>query len=311
MSRIVVAVSGNELQGSPQEQVKKSLEVARSVAPLVKEGHQVVLCPGNGPQVGMLSLVFEKGQEAGYSPLMPLPECTAMTQGYMGFYLQNAMDQALDEIGAKKGPTIAMLMQIIVDPADPEFSSPSRHVGEFYSEKRARELMKETGDLYAPDRGRGWRRLVPSPVPVDICEKKTLARLLLHNQVVVTGSGGGIPVVATKDGYKGVPAVVDKDYAAQKVAEAVGANCLMVLTNVDRVCLDYGAPGERPLDVMTPREAQQWIREDKFAAHGMRRKVDACSKFVSSAPDREAVIGPIHRVLDAYAGRTGTRIRQS
>lgn len=310
MSRIVVAVSGNALGEGQEEAAARTLDVARSIAPLVKDGHQVILCPGNGPQVGMISLVFDTGHEAGTSPPMPLPECTAMTQGYMGFQMQNAMDRALNEIGAGKRPTAAMLMQVVVSADDPAFSNPTRHVGESYTEKCARSLMARTGFKYSQDGEKGWRRVVPSPAPVDICEKKTLSRLLDHSDVVVAALGGGIPVVAGEDGYQGVSAVVGKDYAAEKVAEDEQAECLLILTGIDCVRLGYGTPQERAVPAMTPEDAKDWLAKGEFKTSGMRRKVDACRRFALSAPGRWAAIGPVSRAADTYAGLAGTRISQ-
>ena len=241
MKRIVVALGGNALGNSPEEQLERVRVTAEAVVSVVKAGYEVIVCHGNGPQVGMINLAFDKGNEAGIVPYMSLPECTAMSQGYIGYHLQQAIDQELMRNGIEDTVVITMLTQVIVDENDPAFENPTKPIGSYYDEATARRLMEETGYQYKEDAGRGWRRVVPSPEPVSIYERISLNTLINAKHVVIAGGGGGIPVVREEGcGYHGVPAVVDKDLAAEKLAELVNADVFVILTAVDRVAINFG-----------------------------------------------------------------------
>lgn len=309
MKRIVIALGGNALGNTSDEQLERVRITAEAVVDIVKEGYEVIVCHGNGPQVGMINLAFEKGHEAGLVPEMHLPECTAMSQGYIGYHLQQAIDQALVKNGINDTVVITMLTQVIVDPQDPAFQNPTKPIGGYYKEEEANRLMAETGQKYVEDSGRGYRRVVPSPQPVSIYERISLNTLINANHVVIAGGGGGIPVVKEADGsYHGVAAVVDKDLAAEKIAELVEADAFVILTAVDRVSLHFGKPDQKDLDQITLKEAEQYVKEGHFAAGSMLPKVKAAMKFIENKEDGISVICSLEKVSEALSGSTGTRI---
>lgn len=309
MKRIVIALGGNALGNTSEEQLERVRITAEAVVDIVKEGYEVIVCHGNGPQVGMINLAFEKGHEAGLVPEMHLPECTAMSQGYIGYHLQQAIDQALVKNSINDTVVITMLTQVIVDPQDLAFKNPTKPIGGYYNEEEANRLMAETGQKYVEDSGRGYRRVVPSPQPVSIYERISLNTLINANHVVIAGGGGGIPVVKEADGsYHGVAAVVDKDLAAEKIAELVDADAFVILTAVDRVSLHFGKPDQKDLDQITLKEAEQYVKEGHFAAGSMLPKVKAAMKFIENKEDGISVICSLEKVSEALSGNTGTRI---
>jgi len=308
MKRIVIALGGNALGDTPAEQLERVKITAKTVAKVVKAGYEVVVCHGNGPQVGMINLAFSKASEAGHVPSMPFPECTAMSQGYIGYHLQQAIDQALIEAGIDDTVVITMLTQVIVDENDPAFKNPTKPIGTYYDEATAKRLMEETGDKYVEDAGRGWRRVVASPVPVSIYERISLNTLINANHVVIAGGGGGIPVKEPNGSYHGVPAVVDKDLAAEKLAELVSADSLVILTAVDKVAINFGKPNQQLLDRMTIEEAEKYIEEGHFAPGSMLPKVKAAMQFAKSGDNRKAVICSLEKADEALNGTTGTEI---
>jgi carbamate kinase len=309
VKRIVIALGGNALGNTSEEQLERVRITAEAVVDIVKEGYEVIVCHGNGPQVGMINLAFEKGHEAGLVPEMHLPECTAMSQGYIGYHLQQAIDQALVKNSINDTVVITMLTQVIVDPQDPAFQNPTKPIGGYYKEEEANRLMAETGQKYVEDSGRGYRRVVPSPQPVSIYERISLNTLINANHVVIAGGGGGIPVVKEADGsYHGVAAVVDKDLAAEKIAELVDADAFVILTAVDRVSLHFGKPDQKDLDQITLKEAEQYVKEGHFAAGSMLPKVKAAMKFIENKEDGISVICSLEKVSEALSGTTGTRI---
>lgn len=309
MKRIVIALGGNALGKTPEEQIERVKVTAKTIADIVKSGYQVVVCHGNGPQVGMINLAFEKASEAGHVPTMPFPECTAMSQGYIGYHLQQAIDQALIESGINDIVVITMLTQVIVNKDDPAFSNPTKPIGTYYDENTAQKLMQETGNKYVEDSGRGWRRVVPSPIPVSIYERISLNTLINANHVVIAGGGGGIPVVKEPNGsYHGIAAVVDKDLAAEKLAELVSADFLVILTAVDKVAINFGKPNQQLLDKMTIEQAEKYIKEGHFAPGSMLPKVKAAMQFVKSGKGKKAIICSLEKADQALKGTTGTEI---
>ncbi|MBN7773871.1 carbamate kinase [Clostridium aminobutyricum] len=309
MKRIVIALGGNALGNTPEEQLERVKISAQTVVNVVKAGYEVVVCHGNGPQVGMINRAFEKAHEAGHVPDMPFPECTAMSQGYIGYHLQQAIDQALIENGINDVVVITMLTQVIVDDKDPAFQNPTKPIGTYYDEATAKKLMEESGYKYVEDSGRGWRRVVASPVPVSIYERISLNTLINANHVVIAGGGGGIPVVKEPNGsYHGVPAVVDKDLAAEKLAELVSADSLVILTAVDRVAINFGKPNQQLLERMTIEEAEKYIEEGHFAPGSMLPKVKAAMQFAQSGENRKAIICSLEKADEALKGLTGTEI---
>ncbi len=309
VKRIVIALGGNALGNTSEEQLERVRITAEAVAAIVKEGFQVVVCHGNGPQVGMINLAFEQGSESGIVPRMELPECTAMSQGYIGYHLQQAIDQALVKNGINDIVVITMLTQVIVDQNDPGFKNPLKPIGGYYSKEEAMRLTKETGHTYAEDSGRGYRRVVASPRPVSIYERISLNTLINSNHVVIAGGGGGIPVVKEAGGsYHGVPAVVDKDLAAEKLAELIDADAFVILTAVDRVSIRFGKPDQKDLDQITLKEAEAYAAEGHFAPCSMLTKVHAAMEFIKAKENGTSLICSLEQVTDALKGKTGTRI---
>lgn len=309
VKRIVIALGGNALGNTSEEQLERVRITAEAVAAIVKEGFQVVVCHGNGPQVGMINLAFEQGSESGIVPRMELPECTAMSQGYIGYHLQQAIDQALVKNGINDIVVITMLTQVIVDQNDPGFKNPLKPIGGYYSKAEAMRLTKETGHTYAEDSGRGYRRVVASPRPVSIYERISLNTLINSNHVVIAGGGGGIPVVKEAGGsYHGVPAVVDKDLAAEKLAELIDADAFVILTAVDRVSIRFGKPDQKDLDQITLKEAEAYAAEGHFAPGSMLPKVQAAMEFIKAKENGTSLICSLEQVTDALKGKTGTRI---
>ena len=309
MARIVVALGGNALGNSPAEQREKAEKAAETLAGLIEQGHEIVVAHGNGPQVGMINLGLSYAAQSGVIRAeIPFPECGAMSQGYIGYHLQNAVLRALRERGLEKN-VCTVVTQVEVDAADPAFQNPSKPVGAFYSEAEAAARMAAGDGVYQEDAGRGWRRVVPSPQPVDIVEKESVLTLLRSGCVVIACGGGGIPVVKKGKGdYEGVAAVIDKDYASACLAEVISADFLFILTAVDRVCVNFKRPDQREVREMTADEAERYDAEGQFAPGSMLPKVRAAVKFARSAPGRRAVICSLEKATLALSGKSGTLV---
>ena len=309
MARIVVALGGNALGDTPARQRERAAEAAEALAELAAQGHELVVTHGNGPQVGMIRLAMSRAAaEGAIKAELPLPECGAMSQGYIGYHLQSALLRALRERGLP-GKVCTLVTQVEVDPADPAFQNPTKPVGAFYTEAEARARMAAGEGLYREDAGRGWRRVVPSPLPRDIVEKESVLALLREGFVVVACGGGGIPVVKNAAGdCEGVSAVIDKDYAAELLAEETGAELLLILTAAERVCLNFNRPDQREVAEMTADEAEQYLAEGQFAPGSMLPKVRAAVDFVRSAPGRRAVICSLEKAAPALRGESGTLV---
>lgn len=309
MARIVAALGGNALGNTPAEQRDKAAEAAKALVGLIRQGHEIVVSHGNGPQVGMIHLGLSRAAADGaIAAEMPFPECGAMSQGYIGYHLQNALLRQLraEELGQN---VCTLVTQVEVDPADPAFSHPSKPVGAFYTESEAAARMAAGDGVYKEDAGRGWRKVVPSPLPSDIVEKESVLALLDAGFVVIACGGGGIPVVRSgKGSYEGVPAVIDKDFASERLAEVTGADFLFILTAVDRVCVDFNTPRQRELKTLTADEAERYIAEGQFAPGSMLPKVRAAVKFVRSGEGRRAVICSLEKASLALSGESGTLV---
>ena len=301
MSKIVIALGGNALGDSASEQLECTKVAATAICDLIEGGHQVVIVHGNGPQVGMIKKAMD------HDTFMPMAECIAMSQGYIGYHLQQSMQQELQNRGIIK-PVSTVLTQVVVDAKDPAFENPTKPIGGYYDEGTAKNLMTETGRTYVEDAGRGWRWAVASPRPVDICEKETVQHLLDHDQIVITCGGGGIPVTLKDGKRQGVDAVIDKDFAAAKVAELIGADILFVLTAVDRVCINYNQPNQESLAEITVSQALAYCEEGHFAPGSMLPKVEAGISFVNSGTDRKAIIGSLEKAKETINGDNGTII---
>ena len=310
MAKIVIALGGNALGNSANEQLTKAELAAKSIADLIIAGHRVVIAHGNGPQVGQIRLAFENLAEQDTNQLMPFPECTAMSQGYIGYHLQQAIDEELVARGLMDIPVVSMLTQVVVDPQDPAFTNPTKPIGGYYDEATAKKMMVETKEIYKEDAGRGWRRVVASPKPVDIYEKVSLRTLVDAGQVVIACGGGGIPVVYQGTRYQGVDAVIDKDFAAAKMAALIDADIFIVLTAVDHVFVNFGQPNQKALEDVTVAELDTYIAEAQFAAGSMLPKVQAAMDFANSKVGRKAIIASLEQAAKALTGESGTVIHQ-
>ena len=307
--RLVIALGGNALGNTPQEQLQLVQRTASTIVDLVQEGYDVVVGHGNGPQVGMVNLAFEfSAGNGGGTPAMPFPECGAMTQGYIGYHLQQAIGRELAVRGISK-PCATVVTQVVVNEDDPAFGHPTKPVGMFYSESEAAEIARQTGYTFTEDAGRGYRRVVPSPMPAKIVELPVVEHLLSSGAVVITVGGGGIPVVENAAGdYRGVAAVIDKDRASALLALELHADMLVILTAVDRVSINYRTPSQQDLDTMTVAQAREYIAQGHFAPGSMLPKVESCIDFVEKSHGASALITSLERAREALAGTTGTRI---
>ena len=307
--RIVIALGGNALGKNLHEQMDAVHVTAKAIADLIQDGHEVVIAHGNGPQVGMIQNAFAAyhKQEA-KSDIMPLSMCVAMSQGYIGYDLQNVIGEELDRRGAHTH-VATVLTQVAVDPADPAFQHPTKPIGAFMTEEEAKKLAAEKGIDVAEDAGRGWRQVVASPRPKEIVEIATVKALMNAKHAVIAAGGGGIPVV-WEDKYhlKGVPAVIDKDFASECMAEQLDADMLIILTAVEKVAINFGKPDQKNLDELTPDEARRYMAEGQFAPGSMLPKVEAAVKFAESKPGRTSLITLLEKAKDGIEGKTGTAI---
>ncbi len=306
--RIVVALGGNALGKTPQEQLKLVKNTAKPIVDLIENGHEVVLAHGNGPQVGMINLAMSTAAgTAANTPEMPFPECGAMSQGYIGYHLQNAIREELLNRG-NHTPVATVITQVIVDKNDTAFQNPTKPIGAFYSEQEAKQIAADKGYDMKEDAGRGWRRVVASPKPVDVAEKETVKTLVEKGHVVITVGGGGIPVVAEGNGLVGVPAVIDKDFASSKLAEILDADYLIILTAVEKVAINFGQADEKWLSELSLADAQKYIGEGHFAPGSMLPKVEAAMAFAQSKPGRKSLITSLEKAQEGIEGKTGTLI---
>lgn len=306
--KIVVALGGNALGNSPAEQLELVKQTAKPIVDLIEEGHEVILAHGNGPQVGMINLAMETAAlHSSKIPDMPFPECGSMSQGYIGYHLQNAIREELLNRNMDV-PVATVVTQVIVDINDPAFQKPSKPIGAFYTKEEADHLIKDKGYTMVEDAGRGYRRVVASPMPLDVAEKESVRTLVDNGHIVITVGGGGIPVVVQGNKLVGVPAVIDKDFASAKIAELLDADYLIILTAVEKVAIHYGKPEEKWLSQLSIEEANQYIAEGHFAPGSMLPKVQAAIKFAESKPGRKALITSLEKAKEGIEGKTGTII---
>ena len=304
--RIVIALGGNALGNTPYEQIKLVEQTAKPIADLIANGNQVIIAHGNGPQVGMINLGMSTAAEAGaIKSDMPFPECGAMSQGYIGYHLQNAIGNELTARGISKD-VATVVTQVLVDENDPAFQRPSKPIGAFYDKETADRIVAERGYTFVEDAGRGYRRVVPSPKPVDVIEKNMVNALVDQGFVVITVGGGGIPAIRKDGRLVGTPAVIDKDFASAKLAELVRADALVILTAVDRVAINWGKPNQESLDEMTVEQAERYCEEGHFAPGSMLPKVKAAISFAKTGG--EAIIASLENAEAAVRGESGTRV---
>lgn len=307
--RLVIALGGNALGNTPEEQLELVRNTASTIVDLVEEGYDVIVGHGNGPQVGMINLAMESAANGGAkTPPMPFPECGAMSQGYIGYHLQQAIQRELANRGIQK-PCAAIVTQVVVDPKDSAFQKPTKPIGSFYSQADAEAIAKEKGYTFVEDAGRGYRRVVPSPKPCKIVELDVVEQLVQAGTVVITVGGGGVPVIETEDGCQGVAAVIDKDRSCSKLALDVHADMLVILTAVDRVCINFNKPDQKALAEITVAEAKQYISEGHFAPGSMLPKVEACIDYVTATGNGTALITSLQKAKAALRGETGTIIK--
>ena len=304
--RIVIALGGNALGNTPYEQLALVTETAKPIVDLIEQGNEVVIAHGNGPQVGMINLGMATAAEAkAIKSDMPFPECGAMSQGYIGYHLQNAIGNELAARGMKKD-VATVVTQVLVDENDPAFQNPTKPVGAFYDKQTAERIAKEKGYTMVEDAGRGYRQVVPSPKPIDVIEKNTVNALIKDGCVVITVGGGGIPVIRKDGKLYGTPAVIDKDFASAKLAELVHADALVILTAVDRVAINWGKPNQQSLDEMSVEEAEKYCTEGHFAPGSMLPKVKAAISFAKAGGT--AIIASLENAGKAVRGESGTVI---
>ena len=307
MSKVVVALGGNALGKSPAEQLELVKNTASSLIGLISAGNEVVISHGNGPQVGQINLGMSYAAEHGQSAAFPFPECGAMSQGYIGYHLQQSLQSELHKRGMTK-EVATIVTHILVDPADSAFQNPTKPIGAFYTKEEANSIAEDKGYIFKEDAGRGWRQVVPSPTPKRIVELNSIKTLIEANELVIAGGGGGVPVVETEEGLKGVPAVIDKDRSSALLADNVGADKLIILTAVDYVAINFNKPDQKNLEDISVEEAKKYIDEGQFAAGSMLPKVQACMSFVEGHPEREAIITSLSGLDAALAGQLGTVI---
>ncbi len=306
--RIVIALGGNALGSTPYEQLALVTETAKPIVDLIEQGNEVIIAHGNGPQVGMINLGMATAAEAkAIKSDMPFPECGAMSQGYIGYHLQNAIGNELAARGMKKD-VATIVTQVLVDENDPAFQNPTKPVGAFYDKETAERIAKEKGYTMVEDAGRGYRQVVPSPKPIDVIEKNTVNALIKDGCVVITVGGGGIPVVRRGGKLYGTPAVIDKDFASAKLAELVHADALVILTAVDRVCINWGKPNQQSLAEMSVAEAETYCGEGHFAPGSMLPKVKAAISFAKTGGT--AIIASLENAGKAVKGESGTVVHQ-
>lgn len=309
--RVVIALGGNAIQqgkdATAEAQIQAVEATAESLVSLIAEGIDVIITHGNGPQVGNLMLQ-QAASDSSATPAMPLDVCGAMTQGMIGYWFENALTKALRARGLERD-VASLVTRSVVDPNDSAFHHPTKPIGPFYTEEEALHLERTTGYVFKEDAGRGYRRVVPSPVPMKIAEYGVIRTLVEAGHIVVASGGGGIPVMETAEGYVGIEAVIDKDFAAAKLADLVNADVLLILTAVEHVYVNFGKPDETALQETSKEQMETYIAEGQFAPGSMLPKVRAALQFAESGTNRVAIITSLDQALAAIDGEAGTRVR--
>lgn len=304
--KIVIALGGNALGNTPEEQLELVKKAAKSIVSLINEGYEVVVTHGNGPQIGMINMALEYSHDKEDTPEVPFAECGAMSQGYIGYHLQQAIQHELYQKKITKS-CITVVTQVLVDRKDKAFLNPTKPIGNFYTKKEALKLSKENGWVMKEDAGRGFRRVVASPNPVKIIEKNVIKDLLNKGHIVIAAGGGGIPVIQKWNNLYGVDAVIDKDKTSARLAIDIKADVFLILTAIEQVCLGFNTNHEKKLDEMTIKEAEQYLAADEFKEGSMKPKVISCVEFVKKTK-KVAIITSLEKALPALKGKTGTWI---
>ena len=303
MKTIVVALGGNALGNSAKEQLQAAKIAAVSIANLIQEGNKIAIVHGNGPQVGIIKNSMDSGDYK-----MPLPEYVAMSQGYIGYHIIQALTNELKNRKIEKN-ICGIISQVIVSKNDEAFLEPTKPIGNYYSKIDAEGLSKENGNLYKEDSGRGYRMVVASPSPIDIIEKDSIKKIINSDGVVISCGGGGIPVYIENDEIFGVDAVIDKDFTAAKLAELIDADMLLILTAVDKVKINFNKENERDLDSLTIEEAKKYIKEGQFAKGSMLPKIEAAINFAKIGKNKKAIIASLNKAEESIKGNNGTLIK--
>lgn len=312
MKKIVIALGGNALQeaGKPataQAQLEVVEKTSEYIADIIEAGYNVVLAHGNGPQVGRI--VIQNEYASSQTPAMPFDVCGAMSQGMIGYHMQQGLSKVLRKRG-NNTCVATVVTQVVVDRNDPKFLAPSKPIGPFYSEEEAKKLAAEKGYSMKEDAGRGWRRVVASPMPVEIIELDAVKCLVDNGFIAITVGGGGIPVIRDEAGdLVGTAAVIDKDLASEKLAEDLDCDVLVILTAVEQVCINYGKPDQKALSALGIDDARKYMAEGHFAPGSMLPKIEAAVKFVESRKDRKAIITSLDKAVEALAGNAGTTLQ--
>ncbi|RVU97578.1 carbamate kinase [Coriobacteriales bacterium OH1046] len=310
--RVVIALGGNALGDTPEEQIERVRHAAPVLLDVIKDNNEIIITHGNGPQVGMIQKAFTLANKADAKvPFMELPECGAMSQGYIGYHLQQAIGAEMHKTGMR-WHVASVVTQIEVDADDKSFDNPTKPIGEFMTKEEA-EAKAAADPLfhYVEDSGRGYRRVVASPKPRKIVENESILNLLDNEFIVIACGGGGVPVIRDTDNYgcyKGVPAVIDKDMAGELLAEDCDADVLVLLTAVDHVAINFGKKNQQDLADITVSEAEDYADEGQFGKGSMEPKVRAAIKFCKSRANRVAIIGSLEKAPEAVRGESGTRI---
>ena len=307
--RLVIALGGNALGNTPQEQLELVKKTAKTIVDL-SENYDVAVGHGNGPQVGMINNAMEfSANKGGNTPEMPFPECGAMSQGYIGYHLSQSIRNELKNRG-KDSEIACVVTQVLVDKDDEAFNKPTKPIGSFLTKEEAEAKHEENGYEYVEDAGRGYRRVVASPIPKEIIEINVVENLVSNGNIVITVGGGGVPVIDTEEGLQGVPAVIDKDRSSALLAKELNADMLVILTAVDRVMINFNKPNQEEIKEMTVNEAKKYIEEGHFAPGSMLPKVEACLEFVEKSEQGLALITSLEKAAEALEGKTGTIIKK-
>lgn len=311
MEKLVIALGGNALQegkgpATAEAQLAVVEKTSEYIADIIEKGYKVILAHGNGPQVGRI--VLQNENSVNVTPAMPFDVCGAMSQGMIGYHMQQGLRKSLRKRN-NNTPVATIVTQVVVDKNDKAFENPSKPIGPFYSEEDAKRLQAEKGYSVKEDAGRGWRRVVASPMPVEIVELPVVQAMINDGFVVITVGGGGIPVLKSASGdLEGTAAVIDKDLASERLSEDVDADALLILTAVEQVCLNYNKPDEKRLSTISVQEAEEYIAQGHFAPGSMLPKIQAACMFARSKTGRRAIITSLDKAVDALSGKAGTTI---
>ncbi|MDO5732430.1 MAG: carbamate kinase [Eubacteriales bacterium] len=308
--RILVSLGGNALGTQFDDLVESVGVIAKPIAGLIKDGHEVVVCHGNGPQVGYIKTSLDKGNASDgiidFRKTLPLADCVAMSQSYIGYHLQNAIENQLHALGIEK-EVATVVTRVEVDPQDPLFKNPTKPIGAFFTKEESQVLV-DAGKTVIEDSGRGYREVVASPIPQDILEKETIHAMMNSGAVVIAGGGGGIPVYTENGWTKKIDAVIDKDRVSVMLAAMVEADSLVILTGVEKVAVNFNTPEQKDLDTMTLAECEQYIKEGQFPAGSMLPKIESAMQFVRSGAGRSTLITSLDKLVEGLRGETGTLV---